>query len=606
MKKSTVQFFAVIAIICIILTSCSFNPDALSQTASSISSKKPYATTLPETFLPAKTPSASAKTANETSSITTGTSSPILSISTVTASPVISTAMVTSTTSETPNWSENPIDEIRYLIVDCYEQLSAYKEAPKGSLLTKGSPLKVIAITNTNYYKTENNRFVHKDYTAKSKPSEPTKKPVVSTFEKEINNVKLNPVKTNVEILDTLIEQILDKIITKDMTNNQKLKAIYDYIISNSTYEKGHYSFNDMISFSGENAYISRYDLETVYLAYLMLSSGKGSCNYYSSAFTVLTRAVGFECYRTEGEVASSSGGYTGHVWNNLKIGEKWYEFDVQVEDKRSERNGYTSYTYYGHVRNYYPNLYIYPENTNLYIEQYKGFKFADPLIGDITIRTGEQKLELHYEQNKPNSLTWSPDYLNEYISYECTTIPELTIDLTLNSGTPPYDYEIYVYQKTNNSFDKSIFSEEILDSNKKRVSYKIPLSDFGNYSITFTLKDNSMRQIYKKLSIYISDSSPLKGEITIEKETSKNHIDLGNVRATFVYTGGGRQVDISTYAIGKKSGYLSSFVSNGIDSHWYNFVEGEEYEVFFVATDSKGNKHTFSKIFTYNQTNIG
>ena len=59
-----------------------------------------------------------------------------------------------------------------------------------------------------------------------------------------------------------------------------------------------------------------------------MLSSGKGSCNYYSSAFTVLTRAVGFECYRTEGEVASSSGGYTGHVWNNLKIGEKWYEFD--------------------------------------------------------------------------------------------------------------------------------------------------------------------------------------------------------------------------------------------------------------------------------------
>lgn len=164
------------------------------------------------------------------------------------------------------------------------------------------------------------------------------------------------------------------------MTNSQKLKAIYDYIIANSSYEMRIIDYDEMMTF-GDNAYLSDEDAITAYYAYLILSDGYGVCDNYSSAFTVLARAVGFDCYSIGGNVAYSGGGYTGHKWNNIKVGNTWYEFDTQIEDKYNELNGYTSYFYYGKIRNSNPTLYIYPENLDEVIGWYKGFRFADRSI---------------------------------------------------------------------------------------------------------------------------------------------------------------------------------------------------------------------------------
>lgn len=56
-------------------------------------------------------------------------------------------------------------------------------------------------------------------------------------------------------------------------------------------------------------------------------------------------------------------------------------------------------------------------------------------------------------------------------------------------------------------------------------------------------ISDSSAREIYKDAMVFVSDNSPLKGELKIEKETREEYLDCGNVCATFTYTGGGRIV---------------------------------------------------------------
>ena len=612
MKK--LKICSVIIAACLLTTACNTNDGASSYTSadgnyevtSSSVQKADLTTPLPATIAP------------ETSVFETAAPDTTIPETTVpdttvpeTTTPETTTPKTTSpettvpetTAVEKPKWNEESINDSLYVTVDCYERLSAYIGAPAGSLLKRGSKITVTATTDTDYYKMENGRYIHKDYTSKTKPSEsvPTSS---GSFETEINKITLKPVRTNNKTLDSLVDKILAKIITDDMTNSQKLKAAYDYIIANSTYGGGFYMYGDMTAFSGDNAYLSEYDMETVYFAHEILSSGVGVCDYYASAFTVLTRAIGFESYSTSGGVAYSGGGYTGHRWNNIKVGDTWYEFDAQIEDKYNELNGYTSYFFYGKARKSNPDLYIYPESENLYIEQYKGFKFADPLKGDITITVGTQKLNLKYEQKAANFDFWSSaDSTEEYIEYENAKVPELTVTLNAKSGTAPYRFEIYVVRTDHGQYEY-LFDESKQKTNEKSMSYKYQLPDFGEYIVGFAIKDSSAREIYKEATVCVTDISSLKGEITFKKETRAEYLPYGNVSATFTYTGGSGTVNTDTYAYATKNNeYL---ISNCIEhsqnkvENWYNFTAGEEYEVFVVATDSKGEEHIFSKKYTY------
>lgn len=593
------KFYSVIIAVCVLLTSCNAKDGASSCTATDehyeVTSSSVQVTAVPETAV-------SVTTAFETTVPKTTVLETTVPETTVSETTVSETTIPENTVPEEPKWNEEKIEDSLYITVDCYERLSAYVGAPAGSLLKIGNKISVIAITDTGYYKMENGRYIHKDYTGKTKPSESVQ-PVAGSFESEINKITLKAARTNNKVLDDLVDKILAKIITKDMSNSQKLKAVYDYIISNSTYAGGIFMYDDMINFSGDNAYLSEYDMETVYFAYQILSKGKGVCDNYSSAFTVLTRAIGFESYSTSGGVAYSGGGYTGHRWNNIKVGNTWYEFDSQIEDKYNELNGYTSYMFYGRVRNSNPDLYIYPENENLYIESYKDFKFADPLIVDVTITAGNQKLKRHYEQQKANAkFCSSADSTDDYIDYENTKVPELTVTLSAKGGTAPYSYKIVVYQYVNGALNKYLCDERKFDSNDKSMSYKLQLPDLGEYTVEYMISDSSAREIYKDAMVFVSDNSPLKGELKIEKETREEYLDCGNVCATFTYTGGGRIVNTYSYAIDKDYNELFCVqgYSQGKCEYWYDFVKGEEYEIFVIATDSDEQEHTFSQKYTY------
>ena len=594
MKK--LKICSVLLAACILLTSCSTNNTGSSGGESSSTSTSATAsspeTTVPETTVPETT--VPETTVPETTVPETTVPETSVPETSVPETSVPETTVPETTAPEVPKWTEEAAEGSFYITTDCYERLSAYVGAPAGNLLKRGSKVNVTALTDTGYYKMENDRYVHKDYVSKNKPSE-TVQPTGS-LESEINKIKLKPVRTNIKVLDDLVDKILAKIITKDMTNSQKLKAAYDYIITNSTYVSGIFMYNDLMSFTGDKAYMSEYDMETAFFAYEILSTGEGVCDNYASAFTVLTRAIGFESYSTSGHVAYSGGGYTGHRWNNIKIGDTWYEFDSQIEDKYNELNGYTSYTFYGKVRNSNPTLYIYPEDENYYIKKYKGFKFADALKADITISAGGKKLEAHHEQMKPNLTIWGDyEYIDEFLICEDLDSTELTITLSVDSGTAPYDFDVAVYNYIGNE-NNYLFEDGVSGTDKKTVTYKLPLSGYDVYTIAYMIRDSSSRELRKKTSVILSDNSPVQADIKINKITS----EYGNTKITTSFTGGGYgcyyDIMISETETWRNIGYIDS----GNGEYYCTLEKGKTYLINFNVTDSKGDTHYFEKEYTY------
>ncbi len=101
---------------------------------------------------------------------------------------------------------------------------------------------------------------------------------------------------------------IINDIIKPNMTETQKVKAIYDYICKHTTYDAG---------FEG-TAFM------TPHFASNVIFEGHGVCDGYASAFKILCNAVGIECTIPRGFSKTS-----GHAWNQAKINGKWYNFDV-------------------------------------------------------------------------------------------------------------------------------------------------------------------------------------------------------------------------------------------------------------------------------------
>ena len=157
MKKY--KIYSAIMSVCILLTSCSsggggsYETDSKAfsdATVSPVSSVT--ATTAPVTTVQVTT--APVTTVPETTKVTT-TAKPEAAVPSASATATAAT--------EKPKWSENKADETLYVTVDCYERTGAYIGAPAGSILKRGSKIAVTAMTDTDYYKLKNGRYIHKE-----------------------------------------------------------------------------------------------------------------------------------------------------------------------------------------------------------------------------------------------------------------------------------------------------------------------------------------------------------------------------------------------------------------------------------------------------------
>ena len=187
MKRSTNEKMAIILAVSVILsvTACSAEGVAYvdsnqSETGSSSSATTTSGTIYEESTLPA--------TVSVTTAVTTTKAKETTAVlTTVTSTP--------ATTAE-PKWKETKKSAEMYLNTSVYSRTKAYLGAPTADLYMINDKVKVVAITDTDYYKLENGRFIHCDYlrsektviqttTATTLPPETTVPAAVTTANKQ-------------------------------------------------------------------------------------------------------------------------------------------------------------------------------------------------------------------------------------------------------------------------------------------------------------------------------------------------------------------------------------------------------------------------------------
>lgn len=281
-----------------------------------------------------------------------------------------------------PQWSETKCEGTRYINTN---GVYSRKIAVVGSEAVKkygvNDKVSVIAVTDTGYYKLDDGTFIHRDYLA-GEEVKVVEKPVTPSSaqngnaETLLNSAALIPMKTNNDTVDAQVAEILKKVTTDKMSTYQKVKAVYDYIISTSTYgtPKGVYGFEN---------YDSKLDNTIVLESRFLLDEGVGVCNNYAALFTVLTRRIGLESYYVTGQVASRNGGMTGHAWSIIKLSGEYYIFDTQIEHSNSS-GGKIGYNWFCKKDTLMSGTYSYIPNRDDSVSSFGGFKLAEIEYPDV------------------------------------------------------------------------------------------------------------------------------------------------------------------------------------------------------------------------------
>lgn len=114
-------------------------------------------------------------------------------------------------------------------------------------------------------------------------------------------------------------KEVLRQIITDDMTEIQKCKAIFDYVCQNAVYAVDYYGRPPVDYDPPEQHVIGFFE------------RGRVVCEGYSEVFSLLAGIEGIEVRRIKGDFEAHHLG--GHMWNAVHIDGKWYEICVTQSD---------------------------------------------------------------------------------------------------------------------------------------------------------------------------------------------------------------------------------------------------------------------------------
>jgi len=116
-----------------------------------------------------------------------------------------------------------------------------------------------------------------------------------------------------------LVQNIISQIITNDMSELEKVKAIHDYMVMNIDYDTVNYYKNTVpdTSRTVEGTLTTKYAV----------------CEGYAVTFKALCEAAGLEAVCVSGVATNSREKTEAHAWNQVKINQKWYNVDVTWDD---------------------------------------------------------------------------------------------------------------------------------------------------------------------------------------------------------------------------------------------------------------------------------
>ena len=128
-----------------------------------------------------------------------------------------------------------------------------------------------------------------------------------------------NKVDKDVREYSDMIDEILDSIINKKMTDEEKVIAVHDYMCEN-------YQYADPIVETGS---------KSDHTFHAMLDDGTGVCQAYASLFNVMMIKLGIksECVPGESFNQLLGGKREKHMWNRVMIDDTWLYVDVTWDD---------------------------------------------------------------------------------------------------------------------------------------------------------------------------------------------------------------------------------------------------------------------------------
>ena len=122
------------------------------------------------------------------------------------------------------------------------------------------------------------------------------------------------------EYLYEQAKDILRRIVTDDMTEVQKCKAIFDYICQNAVYAVDYYDRTTPVDY---------YPPEQSVMGFF--ERGRVVCEGYAETFVLLAGIEGIEAYRVSGDLQANR--MDGHMWNAVVLDGKWYEICATQSD---------------------------------------------------------------------------------------------------------------------------------------------------------------------------------------------------------------------------------------------------------------------------------
>lgn len=154
-----------------------------------------------------------------------------------------------------------------------------------------------------------------------------------------------------------------NKIIKKGMSNDKRVKAIFDWMVKNCTFTKTvkstsklkkmkcYINYNSASVTKKAQAYEKKI-MNQIYKgkalcigeswhdcdrAEVALAYRKGSCSYLSPMFNILCNQAGVEAYIVDGYYVNRDKSRDYHNWSFVKLGNKYYWYDVPVACKNKK-----------------------------------------------------------------------------------------------------------------------------------------------------------------------------------------------------------------------------------------------------------------------------
>ena len=102
------------------------------------------------------------------------------------------TTTMATTTKPAPEWTEEKVSATKYVNTDCYSRKKAVLGAETVKIYNVNDKVKVVAKTNTGYFKLDTGAFVHGDYLSDSKVVVQTTTTTVATTKKPTESKPVN------------------------------------------------------------------------------------------------------------------------------------------------------------------------------------------------------------------------------------------------------------------------------------------------------------------------------------------------------------------------------------------------------------------------------